>query len=987
MNQSAWDRMKSLLADADALPAGERERFVTENCPDPELRRQVLELLASPAPLTGIVNAGALEPGARLGPYVIDGLIGKGGMGEVYKARDSALNRSVAIKVLPAAVDDPGRQSRFRREAQLLAALNHPNIAHIHGLEESTGVAALVMELVDGPTLAEKLEGLRAKGSGLSIVEALPIARQIVDALEAAHEQGIIHRDLKPANIKVREDGAVKVLDFGLARTLDPRVSSNASPLESPTLSVGVATHPGLVLGTPAYMAPEQALGKAADKRADIWSFGCVLYEMLTGKRAFAGAEISDTLSKVIGSDPDWTALPANTPAPIVRLLRRCLEKPVNRRLADIADARLDLEDALSPSTGSTAGMLPAPAAVQAWRRALPWVVAAASAGALAIVLISGSPWRTAPDTRPMRLGVDLGLAAPEGTTPAAPGTFAVSPDGSNVAFVPITPADGIRQLYLRSFDRPDAVPLPGTEDASGPFFSPDGQWVAFFASGRLKKIAVTGGEPITLCDAPLGRGGVWDEDGTIVFSPDNQDPLWRVPSAGGTPQPLTTLDAGEKTQRWPQILQGGKAVLYSSLSPVGDAVTPARYDFNQGNLVVQALPKGARKVVVRGAFYGRYVPSGHLLYLHDDLLLAAPFDLARLEVTGPVRPVADRLISNQVGGSAMFATSRSGTLMFVRRFMDRDIRPIAWLDRSGRSTMLRSTPSDWGEIRFSPDGSRLAFLASDGKQDDISVEDVARDAVSRVTHYNASSGGPVWSPDGLRIAFASNLGEKEAARVPNLYWQLADGSGGLQRLTTSENAQSPSSWHPNGKILAFTELARQSHRTLMLLPMEGDERSGWKPGMPTVFLSGAFDLHAATFSPDGRWVAYVSNQSGQDNVYVRPFPGPGTQTTISTAGGEFPTWSRTRHELLYAARDRRVMIVNYSVDGEAFHPDEPRPWPEAQLKPQRGIVRGFDLHPDGERLALFAPGEKGPAPTWNRLDLIVNFFDELRRTAPAQTR
>jgi len=357
MNPSAWDRAKSLLAHAATLPAAERERFVVEHCPDPVLRREVLELLGSPAPLTGIVGAGALEPGARLGPYVIDGLIGRGGMGEVYRARDSALNRSVAIKVLPdASVDDPGRQARFRREAQLLAALNHPNIAHIHGFEESTGVAALVMELVDGPTLADRIQ------RALPLAEVLSIARQIADALEAAHEQGIIHRDLKPANIKVREDGTVKVLDFGLARTFDLRLPSNAGPLESPTMSVG-STHPGLVLGTPAYMAPEQALGKTVDKRADIWSFGCVLYEMLTGRRAFAGAEISDTLSRVIGNDPDWAALPPSTPAPIRRLVRRCLEKPLNKRLADIADARLDIEEALSPS-GSSARPIPDPGRV-----------------------------------------------------------------------------------------------------------------------------------------------------------------------------------------------------------------------------------------------------------------------------------------------------------------------------------------------------------------------------------------------------------------------------------------------------------------------------------------------------------------------------------------------------------------------------------------------------------------------------------------------
>ena len=498
MNQSAWDHAKALLADAAALPAADRERFVVDHCPDPVLRREVLELLASPAPLTGIVTGAALEPGARLGPYVIDGLIGRGGMGEVYKARDSALNRSVAIKVLPELlVDDPERQARFRREAQLLAALNHPNIAHVHGFEESTGVAALVMELVDGPTLADRLR------RAMPLAEALSIARQVADALEAAHEQGIIHRDLKPANIKVRENGTVKVLDFGLAKMAEPASALSPNVTNSPTLTSSVMrTGVGMILGTAAYMAPEQALGKTVDKRADIWSFGCVLYEMLSAKRAFPGAEISDTLACVIRDDPDWAELPPSTPAPILRLLRRCLEKPLNRRLADIADGRLDIEEALSPSSVSSAGPIPAPVAFLGWRRALPWAVAATCAAALAIVLVSGLPWRTTPITRPMRLSVELGLAG-EGTQPAPPATLAVSPDGNNVAFVPQNRSDGTSHLYLRSFERADAVRLAGTDGARGPFFSPDGQWIAFFASGKLKKIAVTGGEAITLCDAP----------------------------------------------------------------------------------------------------------------------------------------------------------------------------------------------------------------------------------------------------------------------------------------------------------------------------------------------------------------------------------------------------------------------------------------------------------------------------------------------------
>jgi serine/threonine-protein kinase len=798
------------------------------------------------------------------------------------------------------------------------------------------------MSSIDGPTLADRLQ------RRMPLTDVLSMAKQIVDALEAAHGQGIVHGDLTPTNIKLREDGTVKALGFG-------------------------STQAGVALGTAAYMAPEQAVGKRVDKRADIWSFGCVLYEMLAGRRAFDGAEISDTLSKVLDSDPDWTALPPQTPASIRRLLRRCLEKPINRRLADIADARLDLDEAASPSIASSAG----PVAFPMWQRTLPWGLAVVFIVALAVVLVSGSPWRTKPVAPAMRLSVELGLAG-EDTIPASPSTLAVSPDGNLVAFVPERRSDNVSRLYLRSLDRSDAVLLPGTDGARFPFFSPDSQWVAFFAAGKLKKIAVTGGEAITLCDAPNGRGGSWAEDGTIVFSPDQLTALSRVPSTGGTPQALTTLEPGEQTHRFPQILPGGKAVLYSSLS-----TSDKEFNFNQGNLVVQALPNGARKVVVRGGFYGRYALGGHLLYMHRGTLVAAPFDRERLELTGPERPVADRVISMALPGSAMFAVSSSGTLVYVRRFLDGDVRPTTWLDRSGRSTILRSGPSPWNTFSFAPDGRRLAFMMSDGIQDDIWVDDLGRDAIQRVTHFNATGGFPVWTPDGRRIAFASMLGEKEVAKTWNLYWLPADGTGSLQRLTTSPNLQTPGSWHPSGKILAFTE-RQGTHSALMLLPMEGDERSGWKPGMPTVFLAGAFDATEPVFSPDGRWLAYVSNQSGPSNVYVRPFPGPGAQIPISTSGGTSPKWSRTRPELIYET-DRRIAVVSYSVNGDSFQVDQTRPWPEAQSK--RGFGRGFDLHPDGERLVVPAVGETGPPPKWDRFELVLNLFDELRRIAPAQTR
>jgi serine/threonine protein kinase/Tol biopolymer transport system component len=974
MNRSAWKRAKSLLADAAELPAADRERFVAEHCSDPELRRDVLELLASPASLTGIVAASALQPGARLGPYVIGRLIGSGGMGEVYKAHDSTLNRSVAIKVLPEPLsDDAERLARFRREAQLLAAFNHPNIAHIHGFEEFAGVATLVMELVDGPTLADRI----AHGA-IPLPEALPIAKQIADALDAAHQQGIVHRDLKPANVKVREDGTVKVLDFGLARALEPTTPSGADTIRSPSPG---HTQPGLVIGTPAYMAPEQALGKAVDKRADIWSFGCVLYEMLTARRAFESNEVADTLSQVIGKDPDWTALPSNTPAPILRVLRQCLHKDRNRRLADIADARLDIEEALTPSADASAVIVRDRVEPPAkWPRVLPWIVAAASGGALAIVLVFGSPWRKPPVFAPLRLSANLG-AGTAVVDFATGSSLALSPDGTELAFLGSKRSEGIPRLYVRRLEHSEAVLLPETDGADGPFFSPDGQWLAFFSSGKLKKISVTGGAAITLCDAPNGRGGSWGEDGIIVFSPERQTILWRVSSAGGAPQPLTTLDAGELTQRWPQILPGGRAVLYSSLSPVGD------FDFDKGNLVVQPLPTGMRKVVVRGAYYGRYVPSGHLVYLHNGTLFAAAFDPDRLEVTGPPFPVADSVATNTTGGAGLFAVSNSGALVYAPGGSGSDESPIAWLDRSGKSSVLRSAPSNWANLRFAPDGRRIAIDMWDGKQWDIWVDDWARGALARLTTSNSHSSGPVWTPDGRRIAFASQRGEKAVAMTFNLYWQRADGSGEAQRLTTSENQQVPGSWHPSGKVLAFEE--RSSHLSVMLLPMEGDDASGWKPGKPTVFLSGAFDVRAPAFSPDGRWLAYESRQSGQYNVYVRPFPGPGSQLPISTGGGVFPTWSRTRHELLYSTLDQRVMAVNYSVEGDSFHAEQPRPWPEARYK-SGGISRpvpsrGFDLHPDGNRLALAKVGETEPAMKWDRLEIILNFSDELRRIAPVQ--
>ncbi len=916
----------------------------------------------------------AITPGARLGPYKILSALGAGGMGEVYRAVDTKLKRDVAVKVLPPALaSDPDRLARFQREAEVLASLNHPHIAHIYGLEDADGVQALVMELVDGVTLADRIGH-----GGLALDEALPIARQIAEALEAAHAQGIIHRDLKPANVKVRPDGTVKVLDFGLAKAMDPAVASSGSDAglsNSPTLTSPAMTHAGMILGTAAYMSPEQARGKAVDKRSDIWAFGCVLFEMLTGQSAFAGEGVSETMARVIEREPDWNLLPARTPAPIRRLLRRCLQKDRTRRLDSAAAARFDIEEAMAPSGENDEGVTRPPAA---WRRALPWVLTGASAAALAIVLLSGGlRGNVAPPTLPIRVHLGLGAEATLATVDRGSASI-LSPNGQVLVFV-AQRRTGPASLFLRRLDQLDATPMPGTEGAHSPFFSPDGQWVAFFADARLKKVAVSGGAPVTICDTPDGRGGWWGADGSIVFAPFfagmDRGGLLRVSSNGGTPTPVTTLADGEVAHGWPQVLPGAAALLYAGHT--------SRMNWDDATLVVQRLPAGERKIVQRGGSYGRYLASGHIVYLHDAKIFAVPFDLERLEVTGPPFLALDGVGSNPNGGSAQFAASETGTFVYL----DRPVgsapmggAPIQWMDRAGRRTPLRAMPTNWGNPQFSPDGTRLAIEINDGKQLAVWVYEWAHDRPSQLTLNAAQNQKPVWTPDGRRIVFWSNRDVQQ-----NLYWQRADGTGDAQRLTNSQHPQSAASWHPGGKILAFQETRPQTGADLMVVVIEGDELTGWKPGTPTSFLSTAAIEREPVFSPDGKWLAYQANDTGRFEIYVRPFPGPGGTWLISTAGGVTPTWSRTRRELLYRSPENQVMVAAYTTTGDSFRAEKPRLWAEGYIGPQTG-QRSFDLHPDGERIAV-APELGSFDRPQDRLVFILNFFEELRRMAPMGTR
>jgi len=899
-----------------------------------------------------------LAPGARLGPYEIASPLGAGGMGQVFRARDTKLNRDVAIKVLPAAfAQDSERVARFRREAQVLASLNHPNIAAIHGLEESEGVLALALEFVEGEELAQRL----TRGA-VPVEEAVAIAKQIAEGLEAAHEKGIVHRDLKPANLKITKDGTVKILDFGLAKAYGGEAEAAGSEglSQSPTMSRQM-TEAGVIFGTAAYMSPEQARGATVDKRADIWAFGVVLFEMLTGKRLFTGETVSDTLAAVLRQEIDWRALPASTPPVVRELLERCIERDPKQRLRDMGEARIALERRLgTPDTVRASSGV----------GALPWALTLLLA--LVSALAVWALWRPASTPAPaLRVSAELGAAASLSTQfgPAA----IISPDGRLLAFVASQGADGRPLLHLRRLEQLDAAPLSGTEGARDPFFSPDGEWIAFFADGKLKKVSVSGGAAVTLCDAADDRGGSWAEDGTIFFTPSGAPGvgLSRVSSAGGAPLTLTTPDPAsqELAHRWPQALPGGKAVLYTAGSVSGN--------YEDASLVAHTLEGDTRKVLHRGGYHGRYLPSGHLVFIHEGTLFAAPFDLDRLELTGEPVPALESVSANPTNQGAQFAFSRNGTLVY-QHGEGLATTPIQWMGREGKLQPLRAAPGVYNFIRFSPDGGRLALDIIEGKNPDVWVYEWGRDTLSRLTFDPGWDRSPVWSPDGRRIAFSSARADQTTG---NLYWQRADGTGEAERLTESKNTQYLTSWHPSGKVLAFVETNPQTSQDILILPLTGDEVSGWKAGKPTVFLNGPFSEFQAAFSPDGRWLAYTSNESGRLEVYVRPFPGPGGKWQVSAAGGRLPTWSRSRKEVFYLVEDGRILVAAYTVEGESFRAEKPRVW-STGLVPLRVGGRTYDLHPDGERIAVLkASGEA------DHVTLIVNFFDELRRIAPTGRR
>jgi serine/threonine-protein kinase len=877
-----------------------------------------------------------MSPQSSIAHYRITAKIGEGGMGEVWRATDIKLNRDVALKVLPGAfAQDPGRMARFTREAKVLASLNHPNIAAIYGVEER----ALVMELVEGPTLAERI----AQGP-IPLEETLLVARQIAEALEYAHDHGVIHRDLKPANVKITPEGRVKVLDFGLAKALS-REPAPADPMSSPTVTMR-ATSPNTIMGTAAYMSPEQARGQTVDKRADVWAFGLVLYEMLTGRQLFAGPTVSDILANVLRGDLDLTGVPAA----LWPVVDRCLRRDPRRRWQAIGDVRLLLEECTQ--------VAPTPMAPLR-RSAMPWIAAMLMAVSFAV---AGAGWwrATRPVDHPLvRISMDLGPEAMTGLNLTA----AISPDGRRLVF-PARGLDGKQQLATRLLDQAQSVLLPGTEGGSSPIFSPDGQWIAFFAGSQLKKISAQGGALVTLCGSSttIWPGGSWGGDGNIVTTFGQLDSLWKVPSAGGTPQRLTKLDRGEITHRWPQILPGGGVVLFTA--------SPSASGLDNANIEAVSLKTGQVKILQHGGYYGRYLPSGHLVYVHQGVLFGVKFDPDRLEIRGSPVPLLEDVAANPVSGGGQFDFSRAGTFVYAAGKNTAQAWRVSWLENSGKMEPLMASPGAYAAPRLSPDGRKLTLIA-DGA--DIYVYDLERDTPTRLT-FRGDSQLPVWAPDSKHVLFASGT---------SLFWMRSDGSGEPQPLLESPNGPRPWSLSSDGRHLAYFERTLDTGMDLWTLPLDITDPEHPKAGKPEPFLRTPADEMLPRFSPDGRWIAYRSNESGGPEVYVRPFPAAsGGRWQISTGGGIYALWSDNGRELFYETADNRIMVVDYTVDGASFVAGKPRPWSDRQIF-YTG-TSNLDLAPGGKRFAVFstpetAPSEKGSV----HVTMLLNFFDELKRRLP----
>ena len=902
-----------------------------------------------------------ISPGTRFGAFEVLSVIGAGGMGEVYRARDEKLGRDVAIKVLPDLwLEDPERRARLDREARLLASLNHPHIAAIYGIEDVDGVRALILELVEGETLADRLArrsragrikgtgvppegpGLQSKEPGLPVREALNIARQIADALDGAHERGIVHRDLKPANIKITPDGIVKVLDFGLAKEVMGDAGSS-DLTQSPTVT---GTREGIILGTGAYMSPEQARGKAVDKRTDIWAFGVVLYEMLSGRAAFSGETLSDIIAAILEREPDWRALPAATPPAIHTLLKRCLEGDLKRRVRDIGDVRLEIEDALDER--AAAGKAARTDGDADWRMRLAWVAAL-----LAIGAVAGAALATRARMRPTAsMQTPAHFVVPLSSSERVAGldfpAVAISPDGTLIAYV--AARGGQTELFLRPINAVEAKAIVGTRNATTPFFSPDNRWIAFFADGQLKKVSTSGGAPITLCDAPVGLGGSWGPADSIVFSAATGSGLSQVSANGGKPQPVTRLDAGKEefSHRWPEWLPDGKTVVYT-VGTVGS--------WDDAQIVAQSLASGERWVLVQGGTNPHYLPSGHLIYAHRGAILAVPFDPARPKATATPVQLLDNVVQS-FDGAAQLSVSSSGTGVYIAGEFTSNQRRLVTVDRAGVATPFAAPPGAYVAPRLSPDGRKL-LVTMEAATNDVWLHDITAGTLSQVT-FEAGAIFPVWTPDGQRATFSSN---KEGAL--NLFWTQIFQHGPAERLGSSENLQVPGSWSPDGGTLAFVEYEPRKGRDVWLMTLDGDRAR--RP-----FLNSPFDESAPRFSPDGRWIAYVSNESGRTEVYLRSMADPARKQPVSNNGGTEPVWARGGRELFYREGDK-MMAVSIAGNGADIRAAGPHALFQGEFVKSTIDAANYDVMPDDQRFLMVRAEEQASAQA--SLHVLMNWF------------
>ena len=896
--------------------------------------------------------------GQSIAHYTITDKIGQGGMGEVYRATDTKLDRDVALKVLPEAfASDEQRMARFSREAKVLASLNHPNIASIYGLEESEGKQALVLELVEGEDLAERI-----KRGAIPLEESLKIALQIAEALEAAHGKGIIHRDLKPANVKITPEGVVKVLDFGLAKAMEEEVVPEDIS-HSPTISQ-LATKAGIILGTAAYMSPEQAKGKTVDKRTDIWAFGAVLFEMLTGRQAFSGEDASEILAVVIAKEPDLGQLSSKLPVRMRELIERCLRKDRKMRLADIADVRIPIQEYL---TDPSAFELDATVTTQPpdSRKMIPWLLA----GLVVTAVIAGFlGWnlKPLPSLTPDPL-TRMALALPSDQRLIRPARHLVifSPDGTHLVYV------ANNQLYLRAIDQLEATPIRGTEGAREPFFSPEGEWVGFWAAGELQKVAIAGGAPVTLCEAGNLFGASWGADDRIVFGQGSEG-IFQVSANGGTPELLISVDREEQGElaHGPEILPGGDAVLFTLFTGSGI--------WDDAQIVVQSLVTGERKVLINGGRDARYVPTGHLVYGQEGTLLATPFDVVRLEVTGDRVPIAEGLSSSTITGTVQFAFSDQGSLIYVPGSVigtnASALSTLLWVDRQGESQRAMEAEGDYEHVRLSPDGKRLAIHANDGRPD-VWIYEIDRGILTPLTFGDEySNSRPIWTPDGNRITFSSTRNGPY-----DIFWISADGSDEAEPLLTGPDSTLATSWSPDGKVLVFQKnTGVDLPWDIFVLPLESE-------GKPEPFIATQFNELHPMFSPDGRWIAFTSNRSGQEEVYIKGYPAEGGIIPISTDGGAQPAWSRSGKELSYRNGDKMMVV---SIQNEpTFKIGVPELLFEGEYRVSTpGQTSNYDISPDGQLFLMIKEDEQtGETSTRQEIIIVFNWFDELKRLVPTE--